>query len=142
MASLIIFNELEEELMRFRNLYRSFYSGGKIYDRGSLEELQQSLTALGYEIPSSILIPAKILLKDNEAPIIEHASDKSLLSPKKANFVDIKQPKTITRRPVDEPVFLEFLGCLEKIEKPGQNTPVWRYIFKKTPLQFAGQPPR
>ena len=96
----LIFNELEEELMRLRHLYRSFYSGGKIYDRGSLEDLQLSLTALGYEIPSSILIPAKILLKDNEAPIIEHASVKSLLSPKKANFVDIKQPKTTEAVPL------------------------------------------
>ena len=128
--------ELESKLEELRALYRAYYVQGRIYHQGCVDELQSCLNGLGYEISKAILIPAKTLLRDNDAPLLENASEASLLSPKKSN--DQQKISSKKRRPIDEPTFLEFLGSIEIIELPGQNTDVWRYIFKRTPLNFAG----
>ena len=101
--------------------------------------MRSSLKELGYDVAKAILVPAKALLQERHAPSLDNASSLSLLSPKRnVEYRDTEYPKRAVRRPIDEPTFLELLGSLEKIGQPGQNTEIWRYIFKKTPLTFPG----
>ncbi len=132
-------DDFEKELRLLRDIHRAYYIHGKINQEGSVEELQASLKELGYDVAKAVLVPAKALLQERHAPTLENASSLSLLSPRKRlDYSDKEYPKRTARRPIDEPTFLELLGSLEKIGNPGQNTEIWRYIFKKTPLNFPG----
>ncbi len=129
-------DEFERELRLLRDIHRAYYIHGKINQEGSVDELQATLRELGYDVAKSILVPAKALLQERHAPSLNNASSLSLLSPRRN--VEYSYPKRTARRPIDEPTFLELLGSLEKLGEPGQNTEIWRYIFKKTPLTFPG----
>jgi hypothetical protein len=133
---------MEESLTNLRAVYREYFIRGKIYGKESVDDLLKNLHFGGFDICKRILIPAKTLLKEHDAPVLDNACESSLLSPTKTksalNGTKIAKNSAKKRRPVDEPSFLEFLGSLERAEHPGQNTDVWRYIFKKNPLNFAG----
>ncbi len=132
-------DDFEKELRLLRDIHRAYYIHGKINQEGSVDELRASLKELGYDVAKAILVPAKTLLQERHAPTLENASSLSLLSPRKTvDYSDKEVSKRTVRRPIDEPTFLELLGSLEKIGEPGQNTELWRYIFKKTPLTFPG----
>jgi hypothetical protein len=133
-------DDLEKELRLLRDIHRAYYIHGKINQEGSADELQACLKDLGYDVPKSILVPAKALLQERHAPSLDNACRLSLLSPRKTvDYCDNDGgPRRTGRRPIDEPTFLELLGSLEKIGEPGKNTDIWRYIFKRTPLHFPG----
>ncbi len=143
-----------QDVAVLREVYRRYFGkGAAIYQQGSIQELISCLYNMGYTLDVAFIIPAKILLEIKGAQPSELASQPSLLAFPEVHDPVLAEALAATsarsprggggggrRRPLDEPSFLEFLGSLESVGRPGHNTDAWRSIFRRTPVPFPGKP--